>query len=1071
MPFDPNAAFSLEGEGFDPAKPFALEDAAPNGPSARASAPAPGGRVAITTPSLQPGVPQAFPTAQQDLNAAQARPADTLEAIEQIATTPFVTIPRAGAPGTVLRGVSEVGSGLVEQALLTPASGLIDLATAIPGVRAIAGAALATSAAKSAAEKLGEASVTGNVQTATEGVLTAGLAGLGAVGVGRDIAASRPGVFTRELVDANTKRIIPMSAEVLEKGPLQLPAPRTRMPEFTESTLEPEGPPLRALPAPGESTAGGYLMPASSIAEPVAGHRIALPIEPEAAKLARQVWAKPIDVEAQVTGVEALRSLVTITDEAKTPGQPYQPPSVSVDLRQLEAAMKRNTVSRVESWADETVRNKLRDVSANPYFDPEFLAAAAVKAAILVKRGVTGFAEWSGEMRKQFGPGIEERLGPLFEQATKAYGVVDDRKKVSATESPVTPPATPAAQEPTANLTGMGGAIPSEFRPPPQTTSTKNAVVDQERAARGLPPAVQPLRRSFGATWDDAMAKIDADPALQDKLLADLRANPRAATDTENALILHRQVDLQNEYGKATRDLAQAVDDGRAEDAATQRARVADLSDRLLDIYNIGKKVGTETGRGLAARRMLADQDFTLANMVTERRAASGGKRLTPRQEAETAQAHAEIATAINEAATKPSVEADFKLDRAKKKWAGKLADDADANAPVPTRALAKVGNALNDIRTIRTSFDLSALLRQGKLALVTRPGVWARAIGPSIRAAASPLAAFRIDHQIANRHNAPLYARSGLYIAEAGHKLTGQEEAFLTRGVARHLPGVKASERAYTTFLNKLRADLFDTFVATLSRDGETVTLPEAKVIANYINVMTGRGDLAKFNAAAVPMATVFFAPRYVASRFQYLLGQPLYYGALSGKVAWREGARARRLVAGEYARALIGISTLYGLYAVASEQQNFDPYSSDFLKLRSGNTRLDPFAGLQQATVLLSREAGGQKTTLKGKTQPIRGNVPYGGATAVDVGTQFLRSKLAPVPGALVNALQGKNIVGEPVTLGSTVLDLTVPITYQDILDTLEDQGVTRATALSLLSFFGEGVQTYQTAPKRTK
>jgi len=201
------------------------------------------------------------------------------------------------------------------------------------------------------------------------------------------------------------------------------------------------------------------------------------------------------------------------------------------------------------------------------------------------------------------------------------------------------PPPEPAAVGP-----GMGGAIPQEFEQSPRTpTSIKNATVDQERATRGLPPAIQPLKRSFGEVWDRAMAMIDHDPDTQDRLIADLKAKPRALNDTEDALLLHRQVDLQNEYGKATRDLALAHDEGRTEAAETEKIRVANLSDKLQELYDIGKQVGTETGRGLNARKMMAYEDFTLAKMMLDKRAAVGGRPLTDGENAEIARLHGEI--------------------------------------------------------------------------------------------------------------------------------------------------------------------------------------------------------------------------------------------------------------------------------------------------------------------------------------------------------------------------------------------------------------------------------------------
>jgi hypothetical protein len=192
---------------------------------------------------------------------------------------------------------------------------------------------------------------------------------------------------------------------------------------------------------------------------------------------------------------------------------------------------------------------------------------------------------------------------------------------------------------------GMGGAVPREFAPSSQTaTSIRNAKVDQERATRGLPPAYQPLRRSFGEVWDRAMAMIDHDPKVQDDLIEELRDKPRALTDVEDAMLLHRQVDLQNDYGRATRELAQAYADGNNPLLEENKLRVARLSDQLLDIYNIGKSVGTETGRGLNARKMMANEDFTLAKMELDKRAANQGRPLTDAERSDIQGLHDKIA-------------------------------------------------------------------------------------------------------------------------------------------------------------------------------------------------------------------------------------------------------------------------------------------------------------------------------------------------------------------------------------------------------------------------------------------
>lgn len=158
---------------------------------------------------------------------------------------------------------------------------------------------------------------------------------------------------------------------------------------------------------------------------------------------------------------------------------------------------------------------------------------------------------------------------------------------------------------------------------PQSITSIKNEQVDTERASRNLPPVVEPARKAFGETWEQATKKIDDDPTYPDRLISELKTKPRSLTDVEDASLLHRQVDLQNQFQKSADALFKARETGDEVGAMEHDARVNALSDQLLELYDVGKKAGTETGRGLAARRLLAAEDFSLANMVTQKRAAN----------------------------------------------------------------------------------------------------------------------------------------------------------------------------------------------------------------------------------------------------------------------------------------------------------------------------------------------------------------------------------------------------------------------------------------------------------------
>jgi len=337
-------------------------------------------------------------------------------------------------------------------------------------------------------------------------------------------------------------------------------------------------------------------------------------------------------------------------------------------------------------------------------------------------------------------------------------------------------------------------------------------------------------------------------------------------------------------------------------------------------------------------------------------------------------------------------------------------------------------------------------------------------------RAAFSEQKAYEINKEILEGANAPQAWRAGLYLApiDSDVQLAKQEEAYMSEWIEKYIGKipvighlVTGSQRAYVTFLNKLRAESFDAMIDTLGRNRE-VTQVEAEAIANYINAATGRGNLGVKGAAAVQLNTVFFAPRYVASRFQMLTGQPFKGGSMATK----------KLIAQEYARYLTGLAVVYALGLAAGADIEWDRRSSDFGKIRFGNTRIDPLSGFAQTIVLAHRVVFGEtKSSVTGKIKPIRGKyVPYGGDDTYDVFARFLRTKFSPMVGTAANVAVGENVIGEPVTPGSVATSLTVPLALRDIYDAMIDQGVPKGTAMGLLAVFGMGLQSYETRNNRT-
>lgn len=393
-------------------------------------------------------------------------------------------------------------------------------------------------------------------------------------------------------------------------------------------------------------------------------------------------------------------------------------------------------------------------------------------------------------------------------------------------------------------------------------------------------------------------------------------------------------------------------------------------------------------------------------------------------------------------------------LEHAKREFNRGLTMDRMKRRSGPQKAYAALKEALNLPRSFLSSWDVSAVLRQGGFITLGHPLQALKSIRPMFRALLSERNALIVEQEILSRPNAGRYKASKLYLASLDEfRLSKQEEIMMSR-FANLVPGVRMSNRAFMTFLNKLRADSFDSLVGSLENRGAPLSLVELEAVSNYINVATGRGNLGKAAGGAETLATAFFSPRLVASRFQLLAGQPLYHGS----------ARTRLLVAGEYGRMLTGLAVVYGLGTLAGADIESDPRSTDFGKLKFDNTRVDPMLGLSQNTVLLSRLATGEMITSKGKELPIRGKIPFGGTSAADLLARFTRTKLAPTVGTTVDVLSGKNVVGEEVTPKSAALNLVTPLSLKDIYDVMLEQGVPVGTAISILSLFGMSVQHYE-------
>lgn len=362
--------------------------------------------------------------------------------------------------------------------------------------------------------------------------------------------------------------------------------------------------------------------------------------------------------------------------------------------------------------------------------------------------------------------------------------------------------------------------------------------------------------------------------------------------------------------------------------------------------------------------------------------------------------------------------------------------------------------DALDAVRTIQTNPDLSFFGRQGIKYLVTHPVKGPKLFWESVKQAGSQK---RYDRWLFDVHNSAawkLIEDSGLAVLDPSTLHASKREEQWRSQLIHKIPVAgqiaKASERAFTSAANMARVDWFMEGVDILSKQGKTWenSPEEYKGWASAVNNMTGRGGLGAFEPIVGQLAIPFWSPRLIASNVNLFLN-PKYY------VKMPKTARIMLIKnMAQYVASGIGFMVLANTLGAETE---VDPRSSDFGKIKVGNTRYDIWGGASQYIRVLSqifsnrRKTGDQISKIGARGQVI-------------TGANLIRTKLSPIWGFGVSAVIGEDVVGEKVEW-KDAYKLMIPMLYNDIKEAANDKkgGPETAAVAGLLSFLGIGASTY--------
>ena len=381
------------------------------------------------------------------------------------------------------------------------------------------------------------------------------------------------------------------------------------------------------------------------------------------------------------------------------------------------------------------------------------------------------------------------------------------------------------------------------------------------------------------------------------------------------------------------------------------------------------------------------------------------------------------------------------------------------------------IANVMNVPRSIMASGDLSAPFRQGLVVMASHPGIFFKGFGPMLHAAHSEEFFQQMVKAIHDAPEFPLMEKAGLSLTDIGDTVKGadninkREEQFASN-LAEQIPGighmVRGSDRAYVLFLNSARAKVFTQLVHQAAESGYHLSGPQGekllKDIAKFVNSATGRGDLGKLGEHTATLNALFFSPRLMASRFNFL--NPLFYARME-PFARREALKAALRLAGT-------LNLVLFTARMAGAKVVTDPRNADFGKIRIGNTRVDFAGGFTQPIRLIDQLYTGQViSSTSGKVENLSSS--GFGRSRFDVAAQFLENKAAPVPGAVIDALKGGQF-GKQFSLENEASQRMIPLLWQDLAAIYHSTGPKGVAGYGIPDLFGVGTQNYGSTPKKS-
>lgn len=380
-------------------------------------------------------------------------------------------------------------------------------------------------------------------------------------------------------------------------------------------------------------------------------------------------------------------------------------------------------------------------------------------------------------------------------------------------------------------------------------------------------------------------------------------------------------------------------------------------------------------------------------------------------------------------------------------------------------------------IKAMKATADDSAIFRQGWKTMFTNPTIWAKrglqSFSDIARTFGNKPVMDEVNADIVSRDNAVNgnYKKAKLDVGSTEEQFPTSLPEKIPFGVGKVF---KASEVAYTAFLHKVRADVFDQYIEIAKKEGVELNVAELESIGKMVNSLTGRGSLGKAEPVAGMVNNIFFSAKKLKSDFDFLTmhqGGRLFGEAGPSKFVRKQAAK-------NLTKVIVGTAAiLYLADKVSPGSVEKDARSSDFGKIKVGNTRFDVTGGMASMLTLamrLIRQSTKSSTT--GKITQIDSG-KFGAPTTGSVITDYFGNKLSPAIQVIKDLRQGHDFNDNPVNLKTpkgivnTAKDIAEPIPISTFEELRKDPNSANDFLAMLADALGISTNTYSSKPKKKK